>query len=252
MHDVIVLLFVGLVAGVLDYAYAVGFGLAASIMLVGALGYDPRVVAFATSVAQVVSSPFAFISHSRTGNVEVDKNNLKALLFLSALATASSSVVVVLFSRASSGSAQLVYILLLAILAVLSLSSINTRRDSMAHYGWVAAVYASIAGVYKAVIGGGYSFFMVKAQKALGVNTRAAVAFNSLTKLPSFILIGILYASLGYTDVVLALCLVLGAILSTPIAALLLKRTSTHTTTVVLAVSALVTVLWKLVQFFIK
>jgi uncharacterized membrane protein YfcA len=233
-------LLAGFIAGLLDYGFAVGFGLVASGMLVGA-GFDPRSVAGAAAVAQVASALAAVVAHRRVGNVDWGclRGRLRLLLLISLVASASalaaSRAVLGLGGRSMLG----LYAALLALLA-----GTATFYGRVAGVGVARAVlFSAAAGAYKAVVGGGYSVLVVLAAESLGLNPRLAIAVMPLLKIPPFLLVAASYTSAGWTRAWQAAALTLGALVSTLPAAKLARRYSKTAIRAAVAVAALAALL---------
>ncbi|BEP18341.1 hypothetical protein PYJP_16930 [Pyrofollis japonicus] len=220
----------GFLAGLLDYGFAAGFGLVASLVLVGLLAMDPRAVSGAAALAQVVTAAPALRAHQRHGNTEEARRNpgtQRIILGLSFSSLLGAVVAGSLFSQLRREAALLIYpVGLLGLAALLAATRDEEEGRGTEKPGLVPLLYGFAAGAYKAVIGGGYSAFMVLAKKKLGLGTRAAIALTPVTKLPSFLAVAATYAASGHIDWSLTTMLSLGALASTPLAAKALHNTS--------------------------
>ena len=217
----------GVAAGLLDYAYAAGFGLAAGVILAGLAGLDPRSVVAASALAEALSIPLAYAAHLREGNITGSTQGRP--LLLAAAATASSLGAGLAFTRLEPRGASLLYAALLAGLAAAALAYAASEgrrgpRDPPGHPALAASALAVAAGAYKALVGG-YGFLMVWAQRILGAKPREAVALAAPMKLPLLALLAGLYWAGGYMDLGLAVGLLVGGLLAAAPAAKLLGGT---------------------------
>jgi uncharacterized membrane protein YfcA len=127
-------------------------------------------------------------------------------------------------------SARGVFVLYTGALLVLLLPAVytagQTTRRHTRHPRIVAALAGLIAGVEKAIIGGGFTVLLTAAQTAAGADLRSAIAASPLVKLPAFTIVAATYAARGYLDPLAAAALTIGALLSIPLAARLLETTN--------------------------
>ena len=70
----------GFVAALLDYSFAAGFGLVASLVLSDALGYDPRSIAGAAALAQVISVLPVVVMHHKLGNISAKAKEARRIM----------------------------------------------------------------------------------------------------------------------------------------------------------------------------
>ncbi len=241
----------GFVAALLDYSFAAGFGLVASLVLCGVLGYDPRSVAGAAALAQVVSALPVLAMHHRLGNIS--PKAIEARRALALFASASLIAALGLSTIAAKLPRSVVvssYSVLLLALATMLYMSIHSHREdpSPTSMSWVAVFYGVLAGAYKALIGGGYSAVVVLAQRKIGLDLRSAIAVTPLVKLPAFVLVALVYTLSGHLDPLMALVLALGALVATPLAAHLLRRTRTVLAQRALAATMVIVALMKIAQ----
>ena len=218
----------GFTAGLLDYGFAAGFGLVAGLILVGLAGFDPRTVAGAAALAQAVSGFAALAAHRREGNLDPERlRGRTAVLALIPLTATISALLASLAALKLEERMMLsIYATLLAMLA--ALLTTPTRPGGYSVMGVVA--FSAAAGVYKALVGGGYSALTVLAAESAGLNTRTAIALMPLLKIPPFTLVAASYTLAGWTAPWQAAALTLGALAAAPPAAKLAKHyTSTYT-----------------------
>jgi len=213
----------GTIAGVADYGLGLGFGLAASILLVTLLGADPRSVAGAAALAQVATAIPATLAHRRRGNIGRSRGHARIALVVAASATLSAALSAALLSRVQGRAATLLYAAALAALTPAALYG-GFRRSRVRRPLAVAAVAGAAAGFEKAMTGGGFSVLIAAAQAAAGVDVKAAIAMTPVVKMPPFILIAAIYGVHGFFSLMHAAALAAGALLSLPVASRLLER----------------------------
>jgi uncharacterized membrane protein YfcA len=207
---------VGFTAGLLDYSLAAGFGLVASLILAGLLGYDPRLVIGSSAAAQLLCLVASLASHRAVGNI--GRAPIAKLLALSVVSSIAGMVAALAIRKLPESLVEVAYgVGLIALSATLTASMAAKPKGSIA-----AAAYAAAAGAMKAVTGGGYGALIALAQLALGLEARQAVALAAGLKAPLFIVVALSYASWYEVEHVAALAA--GGALSAPLAAKLLGR----------------------------
>ncbi|ABM81319.1 TSUP family transporter [Hyperthermus butylicus] len=108
----------GIAAGLADYGLGLGFGLAASLILVVVFGRDPRTVAAAAAAVQILTIIPALMAHRRAGNIapEAIDNAKRVIVVLAASSTAAALAASTLAVRLSIREAHMAYALALATL----------------------------------------------------------------------------------------------------------------------------------------
>ena len=168
---------IGLVAGLLDYSFALGYGLVASLFLVVVIGYDPKEAVSIITTSQLLTLLPAFFSHLRSGNIRLSRLPYPIVLFIlltSSLTLVLPSMIVALppFWR------RLSYSLILLI--ALFILEIRKRRYIRNRY--VLPILALIASLDKVVVGGGLSLIFVVVQTSLSMDLKSAIALTPLLK----------------------------------------------------------------------
>ncbi|MCE4610784.1 MAG: sulfite exporter TauE/SafE family protein [Desulfurococcales archaeon] len=204
---------VGILAASADYGAGVGFGLVATPLLVYLLGVDPRVAVASALGAQLASSPIALAAWSARGT-GLPGLSLIVLLALSAVAGIMAGFMAV--RGLSEASALTVYTVALAALAlVYARGSRSQGRASsqLSKQVMVAALVAGgfLAGLGKAVAGGGFSPVVVAVQRLSGVRLEAALASLPIVKPPVFAAAALAYSAQGFMDLQATLALAVGA-----------------------------------------
>lgn len=247
-------LLAGFTASLLDYSFAAGFGLIASLVLSGILGYDPRSVAGAAALAQLFSALPVLTIHHKLGNISARTNKARRVLGLFAFSALLASLG---FSIIATGLPKSIIIflysvLLLVLALILYKASLDAEDPPTRSSYWVAVLYGTLAGAYKALIGGGYSALVVLAQRRLGLDLRSAIAIMPLVKLPAFTMVALIYILSGHLDPRAALMLTLGALVATPIAAHMLHKTRATLTSRILAITIALVALAKVTQVTLR
>ncbi len=217
MEALVAGLVAGLLGGLADYWLGVGFGLAVAPLLL-ALGLDPRSAAGSIAVAQVVSSIPAFLAHRAKGNIR--GAYMAPVAVLAASSTLAALAATLLLSRAGSVEARLVGV---SMLVALLLATYKPLPATSRAYG--LAALGAAAGAVKAVLGAGYTALLVAAKTGAGLDARTAIAATPLSKLPAFTVTAIGYAAAGLVDPALSLAMAIGALVSAPISAHVLRAT---------------------------
>lgn len=234
---------VGFAAGLLDYSLAVGFGLVASLLLAGLLGWDPRDAAGTAAAAQLIAALPAVLAHKRSGNVPAGvgrRGGALAAFSLSSLAAALPSSLAV--ARLGPEEAAVLYSLSLLTLALLVAEGGVGGRQHPA----LAVACGLAAGFYKAAVGGGYGAVAMAARGALGLDPKGAVALAPLLKLPTFAAVAGTYAAAGMVGAHQVAALTLGLLLSVPAAPRVLRRLSGGTVRAALVTALVAVALLKL------
>lgn len=235
---------VGFAAGLLDYSLAVGFGLVASLLLAGPLGWDPRDAAGTAAAAQLIAALPAVLAHKRSGNVPAGvgrRGGALAAFSLSSLAAAlPSSLAVARLGPEEAAALYSLSLLTLALLLVTEGGAGGRRHPAL------AAAYGLAAGFYKAAVGGGYGAVAMAARGALGLDPKGAVALTPLLKLPTFAAVAGTYAAAGMVGAHQVAALTLGLLLSVPAAPRVLRRLSGGTVRAALAIALVAVALLKL------
>ncbi|MEB3807127.1 MAG: sulfite exporter TauE/SafE family protein [Desulfurococcales archaeon] len=229
MDHAIMWMLTGLIAGFLDYTFAVGFGLIASLILVLSTGADPRTVAGTAALAQVLLALVATGYHNRSGNIDPSVRSRARLLSLFAAATIAGGLATsIAVAGVKRHYIELIYPFSLILLALFIIyDGVSNNRE-----GWhggpngrlLVIGTGLLSGAYKALIGGGYSVLVVLLQKRIGVDLRSGIALAPLLKAPSFLLIGVTYLLAGFVQLENLAALTIGALASLPLSAATLGR----------------------------
>ena len=204
---------------VIDASFGMGYGtiLTPALLLVG---YDASQVVPAVIASQLVGDFLAVFFHHRFRNVDftVRSNHFEVGMMLAAFSLVGS-VVAVLFAL------NLYIGVLVFIVGIMVLASRQRERD----FSWLRLLFlGSIASFNKGLSGGGYGPVVTAGQILTGVDVRAAIGITCLAEgvacisgLTAYIWVG------KQIDWLLASMLAIGVALSTPVAALIVKKMET-------------------------
>ena len=211
---------------VIDASFGMGYGtiLTPALLL---FGYDPLRVVPAVIASQLVGDFLAVFFHHRFKNVDMSagSEHLRVGTTLAAFSLVGS-VAAVLFALKLSEFAFNLYIgVLVVIVGVVVLVTRDRQRD----FSWLRLLFlGSIASFNKGLSGGGYGPVVTGGQILTGVDVRAAIGITSLAEGVTCIAAVLTYLLAGkHVDWFLALMLAIGVGLSTPVAALIVKRIQT-------------------------
>lgn len=237
-----------------DSTLGMGYGTTLTPVLL-LMGYEPTKVVPAILLSELVTGGFAAFAHHRAGNAYFDFRNdrehdivkkmgklgylprsqdsrIAFILGLCSLVGAAGAVVFAVNLKA--------YLTPLIGVIVLSMGVlILARHRSPGRFSWKKVTGLGITAAFnKGLSGGGYGPLVTSGQILSGVNGKSAIAITSMAE--SFTcLVGVLtYLILGTTvNWELAPPLVVGAVASVPLSAVLVKRMNTQKFTLVIGVA---------------
>ncbi|HUV95497.1 MAG TPA: sulfite exporter TauE/SafE family protein [Anaerolineae bacterium] len=223
---------------VVDASFGMGYGtiLTPALLL---LGYDALQVVPAVIASQLVGDFLAAFFHHQSKNVDlsIGSRDFQTGAMLAAFSLVGS-VAAVLFALKLSEFALNLYIgLLVLIIGVVVLITREKQRD----FSWLRLLFlGSIASFNKGLSGGGYGPVVTAGQILTGVDVRAAIGITMLAEGVACISSLIAYVWAGkQIDWLLALTLAIGVALSTPVAALIVKKMQTKYLKVIIGVLTL-------------
>ena len=220
MTRVLTWFLVGFLAGLGDYAFAIGYGLCASIIAVSILNVSPKQAVAAIVTSQAISSLPAVIFHYRARNIE-SLSVPKPLLYFIGLTSLLSFLFAQMVASVPKGLERTLYTLVL--LSALILMEIKKRFKIRNRYA--LTLFALLAALDKSVVGGGLSLIFVIVQSSLGINLTNAIASVPLLKLlPTLSTFAGYLFSLKYFPWIETLAMTAGAIVATPLSSKLLRR----------------------------
>ncbi len=210
---------VGFVAGLLDYAFALGYGLVASLILVVLIGMDPKNAVGVIVVSQLFSLIPAFLSHFRTGNVKRVIPPYPILLF-----SVSTSILTLFLPLIVINIDAMARRLLYSLTLILALAVIKIKKRVRIRNRYLLPIFSIIAALDKVIVGGGLSLIFVAVQTMFSIDPRTAIATTPLLKLIPTLTTSLGYISLGEVSLLPTLAMTSGALLSTVVAPKALKR----------------------------
>jgi len=219
----LLLIVVAFALEVVDASFGMGYGTILTPALL-MMGYEPLQVVPAVIASQLVGDFLAVFFHHQFKNVNMsmDSPHLKIAGML-AVFSLVGSVMAVLFALKLSKFALNMYIgVLVLIVGVVVLVTRDKQRD----FSWLRLLFlGSIASFNKGLSGGGYGPVVTGGQLLTGVDVRAAIGITSLAEGVTCIAAFLTYILAGkQIDWMLALMLAIGVGLSTPVAALIVKK----------------------------
>ncbi len=218
---------VGLLAGFLDYTFALGFGLISSIILIGIMGFDVKEVIPIVTASQVITSVPVFLMHLRVGNVK--SKPPRELLNFVVLSSLFAFLIPALIVQLPRDVRQVLYLIVLASLPVI----IKVRvRNSL--------IYSLIAGLDKAIVGGGLSLIIVSMEMSLGIDLRSAIALMPIVKLLPTLSTAVSYSVIAGLDPFKVVYMSVGALIASIISSRVLKRVRLSENTLTIMVLAVI------------
>jgi uncharacterized protein len=207
----------------MDSALGMGYGTTLTPVLL-LVGFEPLQIVPCVLLSEFVTGITAALMHHRDGNVDFlrdSKARLTAIL-LSMLSVVGAVAAVTLALNIPRIWLKAIIAVIILSVGVTILATIGRRlRYRRSH---IIAVGA-LAAFNKGLSGGGYGPLVTAGQVVSGMSTKSAVAITSIAEgltcivgLAAYVLIN------GRVDMLLALPLTLGAVLSVPMATLTVRR----------------------------
>ncbi|HOP26429.1 MAG TPA: sulfite exporter TauE/SafE family protein [Candidatus Sabulitectum sp.] len=237
-----------------DSTLGMGYGTTLTPVLL-LMGYEPTAIVPAILLSELITGGFAAFAHHRAGNAYFDFRNdtehsiVKKMGKLGYLPRSQDSRIAFILGLCSlvgaAGAAVFAVNLkayLTPLIGVIVLAMgvlILARHKSPGRFSWRKVTGLGITAAFnKGLSGGGYGPLVTSGQILSGVNGKSAIAITSMAE--SFTcLVGVLtYLILGTTvNWELAPPLVVGAVASVPLSAVLVKRMNTRKFTLVIGVA---------------
>jgi hypothetical protein len=222
----------------IDSSLGMGYGTSLTPILL-LLGYSPTQVVPAVLLSELVTGFLAAAMHHRVGNVNFRRGtrSLKVSLVLGAMSVVGAIVAVFLAVNLPAKTVKLyiaAIVLLMGILMVL-------RRRKEFPFSWARLIgIGTVAAFNKGISGGGYGPLVTAGQIVSGVGSKPAVGITSFAEALTCV-VGVLTFLIlrPGTSWQLAPPLLLGAVLSVPLAVLTVKRIPERGFTLVIGVTVL-------------
>ncbi len=228
-----------LVAEYVDSTLGMGYGTSLTPILL-LFGYSPAQVVPAVLLSELVTGLLAAGMHHSVGNVDFRKGSKdrQVALVLSLMSVVGAVVAV---SLAVNLPIKAVKLYIATIVIVMGLLILLYRRRSLPFSWWRLVGIGSIAAFNKGISGGGYGPLVTAGQIVSGVGAKNSIGITSLAEgiTCAVGVVTILLLRPG-TSWVLAPPLLLGAVLSVPLAALTVKKLPERSFTLVIGILVLV------------
>lgn len=233
-----------------DSSLGMGYGTTLTPLLL-IVGYEPAEIVPAVLLSEFITGLLAGVFHQEFGNVQLRRGSrdLKVAGLLTGLSVVGTAVAVVIAINLP-GWAIKVYIGLLVLIIGVAIL-ISRRRRAVFSWRRIAGL-GFLAAFNKGINGGGYGPVVTGGQVLSGVEGRSAVGICSLAEgVASAVGVSVYLLSGTPFPWKLAPSLLIGAVLSTPLAAYAVKRISPQRLT--LAIGSMSTLLggYTLVRIFL-
>jgi uncharacterized membrane protein YfcA len=211
----------------MDSSLGMGYGTTLTpLLLLG--GFNPAQIVPCVLLSECITGFASILMHHHDGNVNLlrDRQARRTAGLLLVLSTIGAILAVAVALRASE-------FWLKAIIAVVILSAgvtvlVTLRRRVRYRPSHMIAVGA-IAAFNKAISGGGYGPLVTAGQVVSGISPRQAVAITSLAEgFTCMVGLAAYWSMGGSLDLAVALPLVLGGVLSVPVATLTVRQLPEH------------------------
>lgn len=214
---------IALVAEYVDSTLGMGYGTSLTPILL-LLGYNPAEVVPAILLSELFTGLLAAVMHHRAGNVSFKKGSphLRIGLVLGVMSIIGAVVAVFLVVNLP---ARVVKLYIAVIVLVMGLLILLRRRREYA-FSWTRLVgIGTIAAFNKGISGGGYGPLVTAGQIVSGVGSKPAVGITSFAE-GLTCLVGVVTFLLlrPGTSWLLAPPLLLGAVLSVPLAVMTVRH----------------------------
>ena len=206
----------------IDSSLGMGYGTTLTPILL-AMGYDPLVIIPAVLFSEMITGFLAGLFHHEFGNVDFHpgSRDFKVMLVLAVLSIIGVVIAVLIAFNIPKWALKYIGILVLAIGLTILLGRNHQFRFSWKRVGGLGF----LAAFNKGMSGGGYGPVVTGGQVLAGIRGRSAVGIASLAEgvasLAGFIMFAVMGNPFPWE---LAPSLVLGALLSAPLAAYIVSR----------------------------
>jgi len=211
----------------IDSTLGMGYGTTLTPILL-LMGYEPTQIVPSVLLSEFLTGILAGISHHRCGNVDLKPGSrpLKVVLVLSACSVVGAVAAILIAVNVPAWMVK-TYIGLLVL--AMGLGILLTMGKTFA-FSWKKVVGLGLLAAFnKGISGGGYGPVVTGGQIMAGVDSKGAIGITSLAEglvcivgVLTYVLLGI--STNGAVDWGLAPSLILGAVLSVPLAAITVKR----------------------------
>jgi uncharacterized membrane protein YfcA len=223
IHLVVPILLLAFVCELVDSSLGMGYGTTLTPLLL-AMGYDPLEIVPAVLFSEFITGVLAAVFHHELGNVDLrpGSRDFKIMMALAALSIVGVLIAVAIAISVPKWVVKLYIGLLVLVMGLVILW--NRKREARFSWGRIAGL-GFLAAFNKGISGGGYGPVVTGGQVLAGVRGRSAVGIASLAEGITSIVGVIIYVLSGAPiPWHLAPSLMLGAVLSVPLAAYVVSR----------------------------
>lgn len=214
-----------LVCEYMDSSLGMGYGTTLTPLLMLA-GFEPLQIVPAVLLSELITGLTAGVLHQRDGNVDF-LNDARARRTTLLLGSLSGIGAVLAVWMAVSISKFWLGIFITAIILAMGVIILVTRHRQVPYRSGGIMAVGAVAAFNKGLSGGGYGPLVTAGQVVSGLPAKHAVAVTSVAESLTCLIGVIAYLALGKSIAwELAVPLVLGALLSVPMATLTVSRTS--------------------------
>ncbi|MBN1146306.1 MAG: sulfite exporter TauE/SafE family protein [Anaerolineales bacterium] len=207
----------------IDSSLGMGYGTTLTPVLL-ALGYQPLEIVPAVLFSEFITGILACVFHHEFGNVDFrsGSRDLKVAIVLSAMSVVGVFVAVIVAVNVPSWVVKLYIGILVLVMGLMILK--HNRRELP--FSWRRIGFLGLLAAFnKGISGGGYGPIVTGGQMLSGVRGRSAVGIASLAEgITSIVGVGIYLCSSTPFPWHLALPLMVGAVLSVPLAAYFVSK----------------------------
>lgn len=228
----------GFIMEVVDAAMGMGYGTVLTLILL-LMGFDPLQIVPALLISQLVGGLLASFFHHRYKNADfaIGGEHLRVAIILGVLSAAGAIASV--FVAVSQF--KLYLSLYIGVLATAMGFVLFVTRDRKYNFSWARMMIVGLFAAFnKGLSGGGYGPVVTIGQIVSGVAENSAVSITSLSEvLVSLTAVSTYILTGGTVDWVLTGCFVIGASLSAPVAAAIVRRTKGRKLKMLISVATL-------------
>lgn len=223
LHDHLLIVVLGFLFEVVDASIGMGYGtILTPVLLI--LGFDPFQVIPSVLVSQLSGDFLIALFHHKFGNVDfsVGSRHFKVAITLSILSLFGSMIAVIVSARLS----KLILNLYIGTAFAITGLIVLVTKSREFRFSWIRLLsMGSIAAFNKGISGGGYGPIISSGQILSGVQVRSAIGIVSLAEGITCIAAVSTYLLIR-TDIdwTLSILLSIGVVLSTPLAAFIVKK----------------------------
>ncbi len=234
----------------IDSTLGMGYGTALTPVLL-IIGFGPLAIVPCVLLSELITGITAGIAHHKAGNVNFKRRSihLKIALVLAACSVIGATLAV--FIAINIPKLWLNTYIGLMVLGMGIIILLTLNKDY--RFSWKKIIgLGSIAAFNKGMSGGGYGPVVTGGQILSGVNGNNAVGITSLAEgLTCVVGVIVFIASPGTINWGLAPSLIIGAVLSVPLSAIIVKKMPTKTLKITIGLITLVLGLITLIKLFL-